>query len=589
MVIKLSNFGEFVSSKIFDRGLDYYESGTVSLVSVDNNGSYEFEVEGTEPYTVEIDLEGQVIADVSCTCPYNYGPICKHLVASFLYIERELQDQDFSGFGSYEEVSSKPLSKQARSSHPKIQKILDKATLEDLKKFIIQQSEYDSAFQKSLIAYFNPSKKAQNKPTANNIRKQIQYWIEKASDSDGFVTSRKSKKLGEQLDALLQKYQKSKPKLQEDYDKLVILCDVLTDEMPPIILHADDYTGMLYGIVDDTIDWIKKLLEDYKTPQTTKNALYRICWGLTTQKSYERTDFQYSFLQLAILGVNSNQKYKEINAFLDEEISKIQTKQKKFFNASSETTLKILSAQQSKLQIQFEGKNSLLDKLKQNPDDDKLRAMLIEHFFEIKSYNLAKTITLQGLKLAETKGKSALAWLKYLLKIAKWEKDKQQEIYYANLLFLDESKSVKELSEYYTQLKNLFNREEWLDHLEDSLIPKLKQHKSDRTLIYLYKKEKMWQPLLDILHKKPPLSEEALSYYAGKFPKEYCDQFYSLYIPLLQEQGKLAKTKKQYEEIYELLRQMKQEGAIFTVQGLIGYFLATYPKRRLFKELLLKL
>jgi len=73
-----------VTEKSFERGEDYYDSGMVE--SVVQRGSRLFaEVLGSEedPYHVGIAFrEGDF--EASCTCPYDWGGYCKHIVAVLL-------------------------------------------------------------------------------------------------------------------------------------------------------------------------------------------------------------------------------------------------------------------------------------------------------------------------------------------------------------------------------------------------------------------------------------------------------------------------------------------------------------------------
>lgn len=73
-----------VTEKSFERGEDYYDSGMVE--SVVRRGSRLFaEVLGSEedPYHVGVALrEGDF--EASCTCPYDWGGYCKHIVAVLL-------------------------------------------------------------------------------------------------------------------------------------------------------------------------------------------------------------------------------------------------------------------------------------------------------------------------------------------------------------------------------------------------------------------------------------------------------------------------------------------------------------------------
>ncbi len=67
----------------FARGREYLRDGAVSNL-VRRGGRLTAEVEGSEPYEVTISLHDAGVADASCTCPYDWGGYCKHIVAVLL-------------------------------------------------------------------------------------------------------------------------------------------------------------------------------------------------------------------------------------------------------------------------------------------------------------------------------------------------------------------------------------------------------------------------------------------------------------------------------------------------------------------------
>jgi uncharacterized Zn finger protein len=69
----------------FERGRDYHEQGAVLTLTRRGNRLYA-EVEGSqyEPYQVTITLDAGGIVDADCTCPYDWGGCCKHIVATLL-------------------------------------------------------------------------------------------------------------------------------------------------------------------------------------------------------------------------------------------------------------------------------------------------------------------------------------------------------------------------------------------------------------------------------------------------------------------------------------------------------------------------
>lgn len=90
--MNLSDFEEYFSPRILERGKNYYQNHHVISLESIGNGSYEAEVEGSEIYTVfaELKADGEIL-DLSCDCPYEQEEFCKH-EAAVLYALREQEE-----------------------------------------------------------------------------------------------------------------------------------------------------------------------------------------------------------------------------------------------------------------------------------------------------------------------------------------------------------------------------------------------------------------------------------------------------------------------------------------------------------------
>lgn len=74
----------------FSRGEEYYRSGRVN--DIERRGNVlRAEVEGSsyEPYQVTVELDESGIIAADCTCPYDWGGCCKHIVAALLTYVRK--------------------------------------------------------------------------------------------------------------------------------------------------------------------------------------------------------------------------------------------------------------------------------------------------------------------------------------------------------------------------------------------------------------------------------------------------------------------------------------------------------------------
>jgi uncharacterized Zn finger protein len=91
------------TDKSFERGKSYYRGGTVSE-TVRQGMELRGQCEGSEyaPYEISVTLDARGIKDASCTCPYEYGGICKHIVALLLTYAH--QPQAFRDIAPVEEM-----------------------------------------------------------------------------------------------------------------------------------------------------------------------------------------------------------------------------------------------------------------------------------------------------------------------------------------------------------------------------------------------------------------------------------------------------------------------------------------------------
>ena len=81
---------ELATATSFERGLSYFIRGAIQN-PVRRGNMLQAECEGSAAvnYRLRVELSEARIADTWCSCPYDYGGICKHLVALLLTWVRE--------------------------------------------------------------------------------------------------------------------------------------------------------------------------------------------------------------------------------------------------------------------------------------------------------------------------------------------------------------------------------------------------------------------------------------------------------------------------------------------------------------------
>ncbi len=86
MSIRVDQIEEDVHLLITERGKEYFDAHQVLMLKQTADG-WTAVIEGTDAYQVLL-VGHDVITSWQCTCPFEHGPVCKH-VAAVLYAVRE--------------------------------------------------------------------------------------------------------------------------------------------------------------------------------------------------------------------------------------------------------------------------------------------------------------------------------------------------------------------------------------------------------------------------------------------------------------------------------------------------------------------
>lgn len=159
----------YASTKSWQRGEAYYSDRHVRRV-VRRGNAIAAEVEGNEirPYRVNIGFDGEELGEVSCTCPYDFGGCCKHIVATLLVCLRDPQQIEERPsieriLDRLNEVQTQRLIKELVASNP--------ALIDDI--------EYFADRVAPAVVTTAESSQPQRQVTvdANRIRSQVKYIL----------------------------------------------------------------------------------------------------------------------------------------------------------------------------------------------------------------------------------------------------------------------------------------------------------------------------------------------------------------------------------------------------------------------------
>lgn len=136
LALNISNFD------IYKRGKDYYESGKVRKIWKEGNKTLAV-VQGTDVYKVTLYFDNEKELVSNCTCPYEDGDVCKHIVAVILSLSNYKID-----------VTKKVLVEE------NIVELVSKLNLEKAHEFIKKIASKNSEITKSLKVFVQGQKES---------------------------------------------------------------------------------------------------------------------------------------------------------------------------------------------------------------------------------------------------------------------------------------------------------------------------------------------------------------------------------------------------------------------------------------------
>jgi hypothetical protein len=270
--MNLDNFTKQIDFIIIERGLELYEQDLYSEFSKLGN-TYSMVAHGTNDYTVFATLDHvRNIKEYDCDCPYDYGPVCKHIVCLLFVIrENPLPENDAPG----EENIPSPMETIVRA--------LDKTTLED---YLLKQTYMDLDLYKTLIyRYSNDETKV--KVAYSTVKEAIDWvdanYFEHDDYEDQWAESRRD--IEKIYDEALG--DDTKPDLSIRLLNAVLKACMESDSLD------SEYAGF---IMEDTLPVFKSLTERVRSVSKARKIAYEIMDGFykkNTEDVLYRTNAKY--------------------------------------------------------------------------------------------------------------------------------------------------------------------------------------------------------------------------------------------------------------------------------------------------------
>lgn len=571
--MNLQNFQNQIDPNILKRGKDYFENKNVEYLEEIKKNHWVADVIGSEDYQVEIKLSSQgEIKNCSCTCPYDYGAYCKHMVAVFFAV---LEARTII-------VSTKNSPKKKNFT---FEDILKKITQEEFQVFIRQYASKNKKFKDEFELYF-----ADKNPTLD-LEKKFTVLVRSLIRSHkfrGYIDYSASNKLGKELYKLVDQAQQF---LEiQNYRDAFTVSKVIVHEIVPIFEFCDDSNGYVADCAYASIEILRRLCQ-MNCPIEFKELIFQFI--ITQFDSYppifEYGDFGYELMDVLYHVAFATQNTNELLTFIDKKLEGMKSNyQRNFLVRYKIMVLNELGRNEEAQKIIF-----------QNIEDPDIRAQVVKNCIEQKNYEEAKKLLFEGIKLAEQKNHSGTVnkWETELFNIAISENNIDEIRRYSKKFSFSRGLNKK----YYNLWKNTYSKEEWADVIEKeihSVTKKVRSHYSKNSffdnnwlnvnlLSYLgpiFIEEKFLDRLFELV--KNVVNFDTLSSYYPDLKSDFKNELYDLFLKALESEGPYLEGRNQYKEFTNKIKFVIKEYPESKLKTLeiLKLLIQKYPKRRAMVE-----
>ena len=468
---------------ILNRGYDYYISGKVDKVEI-NNDEVTAIVHGNDDYKVSLTVEDDIFLGGECSCPYNEdGEYCKHMAAVLYYLNGN------------QELSLK--------QNDDLENIINRIDNEKLKEFLYQSLRNDSTLLNKFRVEFHEFFPILSK---RNYEQKIYSAIRSCGDKKyGYIDYESAF----QYDHVMLEFINEAEKLieEENYDTAFTIVSVLLLSIPET--EIDDSNGSTGMIAEECIDMIFDILDNIDpSSELLKDILNLVINEVQTANLYNYGIDLKKILQYFI----------EEQLYLDEiekslELALEKSKDKSYFYSRKDYIDYLIQIYKFK-----EHEEKIIPLLEKHSDDESVCIMYIDEL--IKNDRLEDAIKILKNSLNEDKYKSN----KYASKLSEIYKENKMNQEYKNMLYDIFYKYSNYNFNTYLEIKKLYSTDDW-NNEKQKIIDNLKKNRfTDRILNQIYIEEKMYDDLfLNVCHDNMEYIEQFEKYLLPKYNKELLD------------------------------------------------------------------
>lgn len=567
--MNLDNFQKEIDDVIVERGWNYYQDDCIkSIVYEQGLNIYSAIVAGTDDYNVTVELKDKEVLALSCDCPYDMGPFCKHQVA-VLYKLKEIRKDNKTVAVSDASVNL-PTGPDKSRSHLAQDSPGDRYTdiissqpkerlVELLASLCLENPEIASRVNFEFDSTQDPQKRS-----IDLIRSSIRQH----SDRHGFIEY--SDAFGASEGARMVIQTASDAAYSEDYASAANMYLCVLHEMVPLLESADDSNGAIGATIEDALTGLGALFEN-SISEDFAEELFDTLLKESTNRIYDGwSDWVVVLLErCATLAFTLSRKKR-----LEQHIDSFGKD-----SPSSRYLIEQLAQISYRLTLQFDGEEKAAEFIERKMDFPHFREMAINKALSTGDYDRVIKLALDG-----EKHDSSLAGL-----INKW-KGFRYEAYSLSEQMESQRMLAMEFIldghfDYYRKLKFTYTKQAWL-----SVYPGIIQNfetKRNYSSIYprILVEEHELQKLLEYVKASP----KRIADYHQRLFSDFGEEVYAIWTQYILSTAQRASNRRDYQDVCSLIKVLIEDGGTIQASLLISQLLSAYPRKTAFREELRKI
>ena len=448
----IKDIEKWLPQGILQKGEDYYEDDLVDNLERDGKKwSADVDGSGAYAYMVEVDMKGEAVTSWFCDCPYDYGPVCKHVAAVLLSIQDVWTEEEKVTTPVFKKIRTQKTAANKKNSNP-ITTIIEKLEESELRRLLHYFAGRHDVVKSHLLSNYADLLDNVSKAHFKNL---VSSFIKANTSGRGnFIEYRQASQLGHQLTNLLENDNSKLPMAS------VYLAEEVIAQTAKAIQHADDSSGSMGGAIAEGFLVLESFAEEEnESPEEVVMYIFELAKKSMSLPVYQGWDWAGDFRSLTVTAARTKEDIETLLIAFDQHIASKKNEEGYSSKYDIEQTEKLKYQLIQKWYSTAEAEQYLQERL----HFSSFRKMALEMAFANKEFDTVLALAEAGVILdTETKLPGLVKeWQRWLIKHAEATGNNAKLIELNEKMFLDRGEM-----DYYRKLKILMSPAAFKERVE---------------------------------------------------------------------------------------------------------------------------